>query len=337
MKPPFIVIIAFMTFAVVVPGSVPRTADAEQATILRIATLAPSGSSWMQVFNAWNHSLEQATNGTLKLRFYEGGSQGDEHDFVRKMGVGQLDGAAITAIGLGILVRPVLVLALPGVITTYPELTKVQKAMSSNFDTMFKSAGYHLLGWSDIGKTRLFSKEKIEIPSDLKKTRPWRWTDDLIFGEILKVVGVTGNSLGVPEVYPALQTGLVDTVAASALAAVSLQWYTRLSYVSAQNSSITLGATILKKDKFDALTPAQQKALTETGIRAHQILSSKVASDDQRAYDGLLARGITEVDNSAHKAAWDKVYAQVRTNLIGRVYPKSLLNQIMALVGKPGQ
>ena len=89
-------------------------ANAEQSYELRIATLAPRGSTWMRVFDAWNNTLQQETKGKLKLRFYPGGTQGDERDVVRKMRIGQLDGAAVTAIGLSLIVRPVLVLQAPG-------------------------------------------------------------------------------------------------------------------------------------------------------------------------------------------------------------------------------
>jgi len=81
------------------PGTVPST-RAEEAITLRIASLAPAGSSWMKVLNAWKATLEKETEGRLKLRFYPGGSQGDERDFVRKMRVGQLDGGVVTMTGM---------------------------------------------------------------------------------------------------------------------------------------------------------------------------------------------------------------------------------------------
>jgi TRAP-type C4-dicarboxylate transport system substrate-binding protein len=92
-------VLALVAFGV--PGAVARSASTEGTTELRIATLAPSGSSWMKIFNAWNLTIQKETNDKLRLRFYTGGSQGDERDFVRKMRAGQMDGAALTNIGLG--------------------------------------------------------------------------------------------------------------------------------------------------------------------------------------------------------------------------------------------
>ena len=116
---------------------------AEPAVELRLATLAPSGSSWMKVFNAWNLTIKEQTDNTLKLRFYDGGSQGDERDFVRKIRAGQLDGAALTTTGLGILVRQVLVLSAPGVIEDYEQLDSVRAELGGRFQKMFDDRGVH--------------------------------------------------------------------------------------------------------------------------------------------------------------------------------------------------
>lgn len=325
--------VALALAALVAPGAVSRPASAEAATELRIATLAPSGSSWMRVFNAWNLTIQKQTDNTLKLRFYAGGSQGDERDFVRKMRAGQMDGASITTTGLGQLVRQVLVLSVPGVFDEYEELDRVRAALSERFEGMFDQEGYTMLGWGDVGKTRLFSMERIERPSDIKKHRPWAWKDDLIFTEFLKVVGANPVRLGVPEVYPALQTRMVDTLPASALAAVSLQWYTRLKYVSKRNSGIIVGATLIRKDKFEQLTDEQKKVLVETGIRAHAALNKSIRRDDDKSYRTILERGLSEVDTAENQAEWEAVGEKVRERLAGRVYPKSLLDAVIAAAG----
>lgn len=324
-------VLAFAVFAI--PGGVSGSAMAEPAVELRLATLAPSGSSWMRVFNAWNLTVKEQTDNTVTLRFYDGGSQGDERDFVRKMRAGQMDGAALTTTGLGMLVRQVLVLSVPGAIEEYEQLDSVRAELGGRFEKMFETEGYTLLGWGDVGKTRLFSTEQIERPSDIKKLRPWVWKDDLIFAEFLKVVGANPVRLGVPEVYPALQTGMVDTLPASALAAVSLQWYTRLKYMSKRNSGIIVGATIIRTDKFEALTEDQQNVLASTGIRAHKALNRSIRRDDDKSYATVLKRGLTAVDTSEHQAEWEEAGRQVRERLTGRVYPKSLLDAVIAAAG----
>jgi len=207
----------------------------------------------MKILNAWDKTLRERTDNRLQMRFYPGGAQGDERDFVRKMRVGQLDGGVVTVTGLSMLVKPTVVLVLPNLLDTYEKLDRVSTRMAPQFEKMFADEGYKMLGWADAGKTRLFSKKPIRRPSDIKSMRPWVWKDDLIFVEFYKVIGASAVRLGVPEVYPALQTRMVDVVAVSALAAVSLQWYTRVKYMTAHNSAIIAGGTVMNKDRFDSL------------------------------------------------------------------------------------
>ncbi|MFW2388045.1 MAG: TRAP transporter substrate-binding protein DctP [Polyangiales bacterium] len=320
--------------AVVSPMPGDGAASAEPVTEIRIATLAPNGSSWMKVFNAWNRSVQKLTNNTLKLRFYAGGSQGDERDFVRKMRAGQVDGASITTLGLSQLVRPVLVLTVPGVFTEYAELDKVRDELSDRFSEMFEKEGYTVLAWGDVGKTRLFSTQQIERPSDLKKMRPWAWKDDVIFTELLKVVGANPVRLGMPEVYPGLQTRMIDTVPASALAALAMQWHTRLKCVSSRNSGIIVGATVIRTDKLDALSDEHRKVLLETSRRVEDALKKSIRRDDANAYATMLKRGMSVIDTDAHQAEWEDVGRQVRERLVGRVYPKSLLEAVTAAAAR---
>ena len=308
-------------------------ADAQETVTLRIATLAPRGSPWDRAFRAWGNSLQQETNGRLRLQFYLGGSQGDERDYIRKMQAGQLDGAAVTATGLGQIVRPVLVLSAPGIFSEYRQIDRVRNRLDDQFETQFNEAGYQLMGWGDVGRARIFSNRPIQRPQDLRSVRPWAWREDVIFTEFLSVVGANPQRLGVNEVLPALQTRRVDAFPASALAAVSLQWYNHATHVTEQSDSILVGATIIKKDKYDALPEDLRAALDSTSERAHRVLSSTIRRADDRAYQAILRRGVTAVDISGHRAEWERAARTTRTNLAGRLYPRELLQQVERTAG----
>jgi len=311
------------------PGTVPST-RADEAITLRIASLAPAGSSWMKVLNAWKTTLEAETEGRLKLRFYPGGSQGDERDFVRKMRVGQLDGGVVTMSGMSLLVRPMVILVLPDFLDTYEELDRVRLKMSKEFEKMFEDEGFMMVAWGDAGKTRLFSKKKIERPSDIKSMRPWMWKDDLIFIEFYDVIGASAVRLGVPEVYPGLQTNMIDVVTSSALTAVALQWYTRVKYMTGHNSSIIAGGMVMRKEKIDGLPPDLKEAFLRTSKRVEILLNKSIRRDDQKAYDVVIKKGIVATDTSKYKAEWDAAAKQVRDRMTGRVFSKGLLQAVEA-------
>jgi TRAP-type C4-dicarboxylate transport system substrate-binding protein len=309
------------------PGAA-TTTRAEEATTLRIASLAPAGSSWMKVLNAWNKTLQDKTDGRLKARFYPGGSQGDERDFVRKMRVGQLDGGVVTIVGLAMLVRSMVILGVPGFLETYDKLDRVRTKLADRFEKMFDDEGFKMVAWGDAGKTRLFSVKPVAKPSDVRSMRPWVWKDDLNFIEFYDVVGVAGVRLGVPEVYPGLQTKMVDVVTSSALTAVALQWYTRVNYMTGHNLSIIVGGVVMKKDKLDALPPDLQEVFYSTARRAETLLNKSIRRDDQKAYDVVMKKGMIATNTNEHKADWDAVSEQILNRMTGRVFSKELVDAV---------
>jgi TRAP-type C4-dicarboxylate transport system substrate-binding protein len=327
LKQLFVVIVAAGAF--LLPGTmvVPK-AGAEGGTVIRFASLAPPGSAFMKVMKAWNRSLKKATQNRVELRFYSGGSQGDERDFIRKVRAGQVDAAGVTTTGLGMVVRPVLVLSTPGLITEYDQLERARTELGPRFNAMFEDAGFKNMAWGEAGKNRIFSVEKFEKPEDLKALRPWAWKDDPIFAELMRIVGANPVRMGVPEVYGGLQTRMIDVVPTSSIAAVAMQWYTRLNYVAKDNFAIIVGGSLIKREKFDQLSEPDQKALMGTSERAARALDTLARRDDDRAYDSMVSRGMVEVDISEHAAEWDAVAAQTRKNLTGRVYSKSLLEAV---------
>ncbi len=327
LKHAFVALLAVGAFLLPGAVSVPQ-ANAASPIIIRFASLAPPGSGFMKVMKAWNRSLKKETENRVELRFYSGGSQGDERDFIRKVRAGQMDAAGVTTTGLGMVARPVLVLTAPGLITEYDQLERARAGLSDRFSKLFKDSGFVMLAWGVAGKNRLFSMEKFARPDDLKTLRPWAWKDDPVFAAYVTTIGANPVRVGVPEVYGGLQTRMLDTVPASALAAVALQWYTRLNYMAKENLGILVGGSLIKQEKWDELTEHDQKVLMDTSIRAGKANDTLARRDDDRAYASLVKRGMIEVDTLPYKAEWDAVAKKTRESLAGRVYSKSLLEAV---------
>ncbi len=326
--------IALAIAALFFPGKSLSNAAADGPIVIRYASLAPPSSAFGKVLKAWGRTFKKETEGRAELRFYTGGSQGDERDFIRKIRAGQIDAAGITTTGMGMVVRPILVLTAPGLITEIDQLVHVRTALRQRFEEMFRSAGFELLTWGDGGKNRLFSAKPFARPSDLKSGRPWAWKDDPVFAGFLSVIGANPVRVGANEVYGGLQTRMIDTVPSSCIMAVAIQWYTKLNYMAKQNFNILIGGSIIKKEAFEQLTPGDQKILRDTAERGARAMDKIVLRDDDKAYRTLVERGINVVDLSPYQAEWDAVAKQAREQLAGRVYSKSLLAEATKLASQ---
>ena len=80
---PVLMIFLFSTAPVVHGGSGTGVA-------IKLATLAPEGSTWMNLMHQMNDEVTKATEGRVTFRFYPGGISGDEKDMLRKAKIGQL-------------------------------------------------------------------------------------------------------------------------------------------------------------------------------------------------------------------------------------------------------
>lgn len=314
----------------IVPALAGRPASADGSWEVRMATIAPKASKAMRILRAWDMSVQEKTQNRVKFRFYPGGISGDERDVLRKMKLNQLDSTTLTSVGLGQVVRSASVLQVPGLFKSYQELGAVRSAMDTEWKKEFDTAGFQLLGWFDIGFGRIFSAQSIARPSDLKKARPWVWRDDPVFPELMKIVGANGVALSLAEVFPALQTRMVDTVIGSPTAVLGLQWFNHVKYMTKQADTALVGATLISNQLFKSMPPDAQEVLRETGKQAHQKALELISSEEQNDYNALKGRGIVEVDTAPYAAEWQKSYDQLRAQLTGKLFSKELVDRVMA-------
>jgi TRAP-type C4-dicarboxylate transport system substrate-binding protein len=314
-----------------IPVGLPA-AGADGSWEIRMATIAPKSSKPMRILRAWDMSMQEKTGGRLKLKIYPGGIQGDERDVIRKIKAKQVDSTTLTSVGLGQIVRSASVLQVPGLFKSYKELSAVRSAMDADWRKQFDDAGYQLLGWFDVGFGRVFSNTPVEKPSDFKKTRPWVWRDDPVYPELMKITGANGIALGLPEVFPALQTKMVDTIVTTPIACLGLQWFNNITHMSKQADVALVGATLITNEQFKTMPPDVQTALLDTGKLAHQKALELIESEEVAAYNTLKARGIKEVDQSKYAAEWDKTYAQLQKQLTGKLFSQDQLERVKAAV-----
>lgn len=327
------VLIAIL-LAFVLPGSA-ETGRAQKAQEIKISMLAPRESTLFKSFTRLSDQVSKASNGAWKVRAYAAGAAGDERDAVRKMQIGQLDGAVMTTTGLSIIEPQTAILDAPGLISNYAQMEAVQKETDQIFSDMLLKKNLKLITWWEGGQLRFFSKRPVVTPADLKTHREWLWPDNYILKELWRAAGATGVPLGMIDVYSALQTGMVDMVPNTSIAFVQLRWHTNLDHVTARASNVLQFAWVMNKNKWDAMPPDVQKAIMDTvpSVRSQMKVDSR--KGDEEAYRSLLKRGYKAVVTTPKQAAeWDALFEKVCAKLTGRLWPASLYNKIKSITDK---
>ena len=268
-------------------------AGAQKAKVIKIATLAPEGSSWAQTFDAVNAEISRKTNNQVRFRIYPGGVLGDETDMIRKMYIGQIQGAVLTTSGLSAIFHEIDVFQIPFLFKNYEEVDYVIDKMDAFFKKGFDAKGYIMLGWSEGGFVRLMSTVPVDTLDKLKKAKVWIWEDSPMAKAVFDEAQVMAIPLSVPDVLVGLQTGLVDVVYAPPSGAIAMQWFTKTKYLTDVPLIYLVGALVIKKNVFQKISAEHQKLLQDSFQQHMDRLKLVIRKENKDALQVMSKHGVT--------------------------------------------
>ncbi len=305
-------------------------AGAVQArSLVKMATLAPEGSAWDQILREMGEQWQEGTGGEVQLRIYAGGVAGDEPDIVRKMRVGQLHAAALSVAGLATIDNSFEIFEIPMFFESYDELYHVLETLRGDFERRLEDKGYVLLNWGNGGWVHLFSKGPIVSVDDLKKQKIFSWAGNDAMVQLWRQNGYQPVPLAATDILTSLQTGMVEVVPTTPLAALSLQWFRQTPYMQDLGLAPLVGATVISKRTWARFSPEVQKALKKAARAGEKRLKTEIPEQDSQAVEQMKSRGlkVSAVDEATrlewHKAA--EVFAKFKRD---HMENKDLLDRV---------
>lgn len=265
------------------------------AQTIKIATLAPEGSSWMNDMRAGAAEIKKRTEGRVKFKFYGGGVQGNDKQVLRKMRIGQLHGGAFTSNAVSVFQKNAQLYALPMLFTNPEEARFVRAIMDSSQRAALEDAGYVNFGFAGGGFAFIMSKRPIAKPADAKGLKIWVPDDDpMAFGAV-KAMGVSPVTMPLTDVLTGLQTELIDTIMAPPAAAIVLQWNTAVAYITQQPLAYIFAILIIEKKFFERLQPDDQAIVREVMEGVYLKFDQQGDAENAAAHQALLGDGIQSV------------------------------------------
>ncbi len=304
------------------------------AATLKIATIAPDGTSWMKEMRAGAEVIEAKTEGRVKLKFYPGGVMGNDQAVYRKMRAGQLQGGAVTTTSLAEIYPDAGILSLPMLFRSYAEVDYVRSHFDKDFAKSLVDAGLIPIGFTEGGFSYIMSQGAISSFADLEGKKVWVPENDPINETMIKKAGVTPVPLPFPDVYTGLQTGLIDTVATVPTAALAFQWHTKLNSLLQVPLTYIMGVLIIDAKSFNKIDPEDQAIVKASMGEAFERLNAINRSDNKQAmevlgkqglsFHQLPAEGLKDLDRIASQA--------IEEHNGGRMYSPAVLSSIRELI-----
>ncbi len=287
-----------------------------QATTLKIATLLPDGTSWMNMLRSGAEELEQRTEGRVKLRFYPGGVMGNDNSVLRKIRVGQLHGGALTAGGLAAIYPDIQIYSLPFLFRSFAEVDYVRERMDPELVAGLKRAGFVSYGFSEGGFAYLMSQLPLDNVDQLLQRKIWSPEGDQISLSAFRSIGVSPVPLPLTDVLTGLQTGLIDTVGSSPSGAIALQWHTRIKHVADIPLIYLYGTLVIRDKALNKISSGDRQILREIMEDRFRQINQQTRIDNQGALKALEKRGIRFYRPKAgERASWQRLIDKVEANL----------------------
>ena len=318
----------------VAAGVYSAPADAQDPIKIRLGTLAPRGTAWHRSLLEMGQKWRAAQGSGAEFIVYAGGSQGGEADMVRRMRIGQLNAAMLSVVGLTEIDDSVAALQkMPMVFRSWNELDHVREKLRPTLEKRFLDKGFVVLCWGDAGWVRFFSKEPALRPADYRRMKVFAWAGDAPQADIMKTLGYQPVVLEVSDILPGLQTGMINMVPSTPFWALTLQFYNHASYMLEMDWAPMVGAVVVTRKVWDAMSPAGQQALRQAGEVAGAELRAVSRREQEESVAAMKKRGLRvqpvtpELDAEWRRAA-EQIYPMIR----GKMVPAEFFDEVQRLL-----
>jgi TRAP-type C4-dicarboxylate transport system substrate-binding protein len=239
--------------------------------------------------------IQEKTDGRVQIKYYGGGVMGNDTKVLGKIRIGNLQGGAFTPSTFQVIYPDLNIYGLPLLFKSDDEANYVRRQLDGRLLQGLREAGFVSFGFSATGFAYIMSNEPVDELGDLHGKRAWVPENDTMSSAAMKALGAAPIPMPLTDVYTALQTGSLDIISVSPLAAAILQYHTKLKYITDVPLVYTMGLMAIDKKTFGKINAPDQSIVTEVMARFFCHFDKANLIDNKEAYEALLSSGIQSV------------------------------------------
>lgn len=299
-----------------------------QEVVLKLGTLAPQGSSWHVLLKEMGERFSEASGGKVRLKIYAGGTQGTEADMIRKMGVGQLQAASISDVGMHDIATEPMIFSAPGMMdekTTSIVLPQVARRM----EAAIEAKGFVVLTWAQVGSVRIFCKKPYRSAEEAAEGKFFVWDGDPGSVEAYGLMGLHPVTLASTDIIPSLETGMITCVPQAPAFVLTTRLFEKAGQMIDYPISFLIGATLVKKEAWEKIPPEVRPKLVAIAKEIGGRVDAEVKRLNDDAIVAMKKQGLQVVPADA--ASWEKAAKRAWPAVRGTLIPEAFFDDFVKL------
>jgi tripartite ATP-independent transporter DctP family solute receptor len=275
--------------ALIAAPAIIRSTSAKAAVTLK---LGHSGSNEWQG-NLWAKNFANALAvKDVKVEIYPNAQLGQDPALAQATKLGTLD---VTVNG-PVLQQYVPSLAVMDLPFLYRDLNDAHRWQDGSVGAKIKSdcekAGFHFLGWVDIGmRSVTTSRKPIETVADFKGLK-LRVPPGKVFVSTFQSLGASVQSINFGELYTALQQGVVDGQENPPTTIRVQKYYEVQKYFSLTRHIASFAFSVMNKGVYETQPDAIRRAIDDAGRIATEKGRAFLEQDELASFDFLRKQGM---------------------------------------------
>lgn len=271
--------------------------DGEETFELQFASYNVPDAAESLAQKEWAKRVEERTEGRVKVEFFFQESLLGAAETLPGVADGRAD---LGWVATGYHPAELPLTSIVGIPFITQDPNAQNRAMSALYESHedlrseWEAQGVHVLGWNPSSANIVASKKEVGSMEDLAsvKVRGYGYVS-----EALSLAGMNAIGLAQPEVYEALQRGVLDATSGASLnIAVDRKFQEVAPYfVGLDFGTYSITADVISKRTWDSLPEDIQQVMTEVSAEQRDFYADFLEKQEDQACQDLLAAGGTPV------------------------------------------
>ncbi len=241
-------------------GGTSKEAGSTETYTFKLAHITPTNHMWHIASEKFGEELKERSGGRMSLEIYPASQLGTEADMVQQIASGSVDFGLITSAYMSSRSPAFAAWFMPYAFETLEEAHEARTSdVAKKILATLDEQGLVGLDYLFAGqRVMLFKDREVRSPSDMAGLQ-LRVTPSPPMQDFYRSTGASTEGLPLPEVYAAVQTGVIDGMDMDLDATITNKYFEVVKHAAVTNHMVWPSVAIVNKGMFEGMSEADQQ------------------------------------------------------------------------------